>query len=167
MRLIAVTILAALGVLVPAGVAAARPNALETALVRQINSVRAERGLRPLVTSRQLAASAAQHTRDMGANGYFDHDSPDASPFWKRIQRWYSSSGWSFWSVGENLFCSSDELSVSHAVSAWLASRAHRANVLSRTWREIGISAMQFDSAPGDFGGKPVTLVTADFGVRR
>jgi hypothetical protein len=48
-----------------------------------------------------------------------------------------------------------------------VASRAQRANVLSRTWREIGISAMQFDSAPGDFGGKPVTLVTADFGVRR
>jgi len=47
------------------------------------------------VTSRKLAASAAQHTREMGANGYFDHDSLGASPFWKRIQRWYPSSGWS------------------------------------------------------------------------
>ncbi len=47
------------------------------------------------MTSRKLAASAAQHTREMGANGYFDHDSLGASPFWKRIQRWYPSSGWS------------------------------------------------------------------------
>jgi uncharacterized protein YkwD len=166
-RLVAIAFVVVVGGLVPTGVAAARPNALETALAQEINSVRAEHALRPLAISARLGASAAEHTREMGAQGYFEHESRDATPFWKRIEHWYPSRGQSFWSVGENLFSSSEDLTAERAVSAWMASRAHRLNVLSRTWREIGISAIRFDSVPGEFGGKPVTLVTADFGARR
>ena len=39
--------------------------------------------------------------------------------------------------------------------------------MLSRTWREVGVSAIHFDSAPGEYGGGPATIVTADFGARR
>ena len=46
-------------------------------------------------------------------------------------------------------------------------SPGHRANILSRSWREIGVSAIHFESAPGEFEGSRVTLVTADFGLRR
>jgi len=38
---------------------------------------------------------------------------------------------------------------------------------LAREWREVGVAAEHFDSAPGPFGGRSVTIVTADFGVRR
>jgi uncharacterized protein YkwD len=48
-----------------------------------------------------------------------------------------------------------------------MQSPPHRANLLDRSWREIGVSAIHFDSAPGDYAGGPVTIVTADFGVRR
>jgi uncharacterized protein YkwD len=48
----------------------------------------------------------------------------------------------------------------------WLANRAHRRNVLSPLWREIGVAAVYSPNAPGDFGDAEVTLVTADFGVR-
>jgi uncharacterized protein YkwD len=167
MRLIAVMSLAALAGFAQTGVASGRTGALQSALVREINAVRADHGLRPLSTSDELAASASQHTREMGSDGYFHHESRDASPFWKRIQHWYVSSGWSFWSVGENLFWSRRGLTAPIAISAWMASPTHRANLLSRTWREVGISALRFDAAPGTFGGRPVSIVTADFGIRR
>ena len=150
----------------PASVAEPQ-RALQAALVLEINALRREHGLRPLVSSSKLSTAAAQHTREMGAAGYFDHESVDSTPFWKRIERWYSSKRWRSWSVGENLLYSSPDLTASDGVEMWMNSPQHRANLLSRSWREIGISAIHFAAAPGEFDGKPVTIVTADFGVRR
>jgi uncharacterized protein YkwD len=47
-----------------------------------------------------------------------------------------------------------------------MLSPPHRENLLSREWREIGIAAIHFSSAPGEYEGRPVTIVTADFGAR-
>ena len=142
-------------------------TALANALLHNINAARRQRGLRPLANSTRLAIAATQHTREMGAHGYFEHESYDSTPFWKRIERWYPSRGWNSWSVGENLLYSSPDLTVGGALDEWMASPPHRANLLSRTWREIGISAIHFEAAPGEYEGDPVTIVTADFGARR
>jgi uncharacterized protein YkwD len=48
----------------------------------------------------------------------------------------------------------------------WMTSPEHRANLLDRNWREIGLSAVHSASAPGVYHGGAVTIVTADFGVR-
>ena len=146
---------------------AARQRALESQIVQAINVVRRGRGLRPLTVSTKLAAAAAQHTREMGVDGYFDHDSFNSTPFWKRIERWYPSTKWSSWSVGENIEYETPDLDAQQSVTIWMNSPPHRANLLSRTWREIGISAMHFDAASGPYAGKAVTIVTADFGARR
>ena len=146
---------------------AQRKTALEAALVTTINGVRREHGLKPLAGSVRLSKAATQHTREMGIDGYFEHESFDSTPFSKRIARWYPSKNWSLWSVGENLVYSSPSLTARDAVEMWMDSPEHRANMLSRSWREIGISAIHFDSAPGEYDGGPVTIVTADFGVRR
>jgi uncharacterized protein YkwD len=103
----------------------------------------------------------------MGTKGYFEHESFDSTEFWKRISRWYTSKGKRTWSVGENLLYSSPDVSADEGVELWMDSPGHRANILSRQWREIGLSAMHFDSAPGEFEGGAVTLVTADFGLRK
>jgi uncharacterized protein YkwD len=142
-------------------------TALVSTLAREINDLRRERGLKPFTTSAKLSAAAAQHTREMGTEGYFEHNSHDSTAFWKRIERWYPSKGWRSWSVGENLVYSSPDLTASETVDLWMNSPPHRANLLNRTWREIGISAIHFDEAPGEYAGQPVTIVTADFGVRR
>jgi uncharacterized protein YkwD len=144
-----------------------RETALEAALVTTINGVRREHGLKPFAGSVKLSKAATQHTREMGVAGYFEHESFDSTPFWKRIARWYPSKNWRWWSVGENLVYSSPNLTARAAVEMWLNSPEHRANMLSRTWREIGISAIHFEAAPGEYGGQPVTIVTADFGSRR
>jgi uncharacterized protein YkwD len=146
----------------------ARQTALETGLVREINGVRQVHGLRPLLYSVKLTAAAVQHTREMGADGYFEHESFDSTEFWKRIARWYPSKGFRSWSVGENLLYSSPDVEgAGSGVEDWMSSPGHRANLLNRSWREIGIAAIHFDSAPGEYDGGPVTIVTADFGYRR
>jgi uncharacterized protein YkwD len=165
-RYAVIAFLAALA-LAPTCLASGGQTTLESGLVRQINVVRRDHGLRPLVMSKKLSAAATQHTREMGVDGYFEHESVDNSPFWKRIEKWYPSRGWSNWAVAENLLWSSPVLSPSAVVTAWFNSPEHRANMLGSRWREVGISAIRFDTAPGEYGGRAATIVTADFGARR
>jgi uncharacterized protein YkwD len=49
----------------------------------------------------------------------------------------------------------------------WLNSPSHRRTLLTAEWREIGLGAVHVASAPGAYGGREVTILTADFGVRR
>ena len=72
-----------------------------------------------------------------------------------------------YWAVGENLLYSSPDVDAPGAVEMWMESPEHRANILRKSWREVGISAVHADSAPGEYEGLPVTIITADFGVRR
>jgi uncharacterized protein YkwD len=69
--------------------------------------------------------------------------------------------------VGENLVWASPDLDALGAMQLWPKSPPHRENMLAPRWREIGISAVHAAAAPGTHGGQPVTIVTADFGVRR
>jgi uncharacterized protein YkwD len=149
----------------PAG-AARGLSALELDIVGRINAQRGARGLRPLRVSRGLTAAASYHSRQMGQIGFFEHESSNGAPFWKRIQRFYPA-GRGYWSVGENIFWESPDTTGSSAVHEWMTSPPHRQNILTREWREIGVSAMHFTDAPGAYGGRSVTVVTADFGVRR
>ena len=141
--------------------------ALETAVVGRMNAVRRAHGLRPLRASRRLRAAAVFHSQDMGRRGYFDHDSISGTPFWRRIERFYPSRGFRSWTVGENLLWGSDTYDAAFAVREWMASPPHRQNILSRSWREVGIGAVYFARAGGEYGGRRVTIVTADFGSRR
>jgi uncharacterized protein YkwD len=139
-------------------------SAIESGLLVRINTVRRSHGVRALKHSRGLSAAASLHSRQMARDGVFRHGSGEA--FWKRIERFYHSSGYSSWEVGENLAYGAPELDAVATVRAWLKSPAHRANLLSRTWREIGLGAVHVASAGGAFGNEPVTIVTADFGTR-
>jgi uncharacterized protein YkwD len=140
--------------------------ALEGSVVARMNAVRRSHGLRALRMSRRLRTAAVFHSKDMGRRGYFEHDSLTGTPFWRRIERFYPSRGFSSWTVGENLLWGSNTYDATFAVREWMESPPHRQNILSRDWREVGIGAVFFGRAPGEFGGRPVTIVTADFGSR-
>ena len=103
----------------------------------------------------------------MEADGYFAHNSFDGTAFWKRIQAFYPSSKYGFWSVGENLLWSSPNVDAQKAVTMWENGPEHRKNMLDPHWQEIGVSALHTDRAPGVSQGLAVTIVTTDFGVRR
>jgi uncharacterized protein YkwD len=139
---------------------------LEDAVLGRINQVRRGRGLRPLRHSVRLAAAASFHSNDMARKGYFEHDSANGTAFWRRIERFYPSRGFRSWTVGENLLWGSETYGAAFAVREWMNSPPHRANILSRDWREIGIGAVVVASAPGEYHGRAVTIVTADFGAR-
>ena len=135
-------------------------------LLHDVNALRASHGLAPLRLNAQLTAAAAQHSREMAVEGYFAHESFSGQSFWQRIENWYRP-GHSFFSVGENLLWSSPNVSARGAIQMWMASPEHRANLLRATWREVGFSAVHVASAPGAFRGLEVTILTADFGVRK
>jgi uncharacterized protein YkwD len=117
--------------------------------------------------SAKLAAAARSHSTEMAQRGYFSHDSANGSSFDKRISRYYSLSGRRYWSVGENLLWSSPDVSASAALDMWLNSPEHKKILLTARWREVGLAAVHVQAAPGSYGGREVTIVTADFGVRR
>lgn len=151
----------------PLRASAGTRSALATQVVAELNATRTARGLVPLRVSPALAAAAAVHSREMAEKGYFAHRSPDGSDFSKRVTRYYLPSGARTWSVGENLLWSSPTIDASGAIRMWLGSPGHRRNMLDPQWREVGISALHVDAAPGFYRGLEVTIVTADFGVRR
>jgi uncharacterized protein YkwD len=142
-------------------------SALEAAVLANVNQIRAKRGLRALKLSNRLSAAADQQSESMGAKGFFSHNSADGSAFWKRIRRYYTDRNYRYWSVGENLLWSSPDVDAGQALDVWMKSPEHRANLLSNKWREIGLSAIHVEAAPGAFEGLDVTIVTADFGARR
>jgi uncharacterized protein YkwD len=103
----------------------------------------------------------------MVAGGFFAHASSDGTSFWKRVRRWYGSRGYAYWAVGENLLWASPSVAPEQALQMWLASPPHRKILLTPKWEEIGLAAVHAPVAPGAFEGLEVTVITADFGVRR
>jgi uncharacterized protein YkwD len=132
-----------------------------------MNAIRQSHGLVPLHLSTALGSAARQHSESMALKGYFAHQSADGSAFWKRVQNFYSPGHYALWSVGENLLWTSDNLDSAGALQMWMNSPPHRENLLTARWREVGISAVHAAAAPGTYSGLDVTIVTADFGVRR
>jgi len=141
-------------------------SSMESQLFGSINAVRAQHGLRPFRLSRGLTLAATQHSTSMVQKGYFAHESANGTSFWRRIASFYGYSGYRDWSVGENILWSSPDISATDALHMWMTSPEHRANLLDHGWREIGLSAVHVNSAPGVYDGDAVTVVTADFGVR-
>ena len=130
-------------------------DSFENAVFQKLNQTRVSHGLVPLRLSTRLTTASNAHSVEMADDGYFDHSSRDGTPFWKRVDQWYGSSGYRFWSVGENLLWASPSLTPDHAIAMWMASPEHRANILNAQWREIGIAAVHLSNAPGVYHGLP------------
>jgi uncharacterized protein YkwD len=125
-----------------------------------LNQERASRGLRTLRADAKLRRAADRHARDMVARRYFAHDSKSGASFVARIKR----TGWHrarrSWTVGENLGYGSGSLATPRSmIRGWMDSSCHRANILGRKFRMIGIGVA--DGAPTGGGG--ATYAT-DFG---
>jgi uncharacterized protein YkwD len=174
MRTLAAVAVAVATVLVTAPIAAPAQSAnverrasLEVALVKALNRVRADAGLKPLRSSPSLRTAARGHSTAMLELGFFSHESADGTAFNERIRRHYTNRGWRTWSVGEALLASAGTTIEPDAiVEAWLESPPHRAIILSPTWHDAGIGALYAPAAPKEFGGSATIVVTADFGLR-
>ncbi len=129
-----------------------------------INAERSRHGLGPLKLNRRLSAAATAHAADMDARNYFSHDSLDGGSFVDRIRRAGYLSGARSWKVGENLAWGSHERSTPGAITqSWMKSPGHRANILSSSFREIGIGVV--NGAP-QAGISPAATYATSFGAR-
>jgi uncharacterized protein YkwD len=139
---------------------------LEDQVAERVNLVRRWHGLAPLRESDGLAAAARRHSREMAVKGYFEHNTASGTAFWRRIERTYASSGYGRWEVGENIAWNTMRATTVAIVRQWLDSPAHRENLLSGSWRELGLGAYRVRRACGAYGGRRVTIVTLDLGIR-
>jgi len=123
----------------------------ESRIIGAMNRVRVEHGLRPLRVVERLHAAARAHSADMIRRGYFGHGA-----FARRMDGY----GVQARVVGENLAWGSGVYSAPGTiVHEWLVSAEHRANLLRRGFRRVGIGALT-----GTFAGHAgAFVVTADF----
>jgi uncharacterized protein YkwD len=91
---------------------------VEENVVEQTNAMRARHGLPPLTVDRRLVQSARAHTAWMTRSRRLRHTSQP---------------------VAENI--AMGQQSAQEAVRSWMSSSGHRANILSRNHRRIGVSA--------------------------
>ncbi|MGB2953147.1 MAG: CAP domain-containing protein [Gaiellaceae bacterium] len=127
-----------------------RLTSSEGALLRVINSVRAQSGLARLRPDAHLERAARAHSTDMLRRGYFDH-----GDFAARMSRFGCRGPY----LGENLAWGTGRLGPAEVVRMWLASPGHRANLLHPGLRRLGVA-----TPTGSFEGYGVsTVVTADF----
>jgi uncharacterized protein YkwD len=168
-----VAMLALVGaVTAPAASVSAR-DTLESALVKRVNAVRTARGLPRLRGVPRLSKAAARHAGSMAGVSYFRHDlhTPARSRTWTPFASWirwfYPGPGYRSWGAGENLAWGTPDLTARKAVAQWLASPGHRANLLARGWRHLGVAAVHVRNPGGYFRAwDDVTIVVAEFGRR-
>jgi uncharacterized protein YkwD len=129
-------------------------SAPESSILRAMNGVRAQHGLRPLRVDGALVEAARRHTADMVRRDYFSHGN-----FAARV-RTFHARGPIF---GENLAWGTGSYATARSIVAkWLASPPHRANLLRPGFTRIGLG-----TAVGKFAGAAgATVVTADFAGR-
>jgi uncharacterized protein YkwD len=129
-----------------------------------LNAQRERHGLRPLTLNKRLSRAARLHAQDMVRRDYFSHDSLGGGSFVDRIRRTGYLRGAGSWTVGENLAWGTGGSSAPRAITEmWMNSPGHRANILSASFREVGIGLAI--GAPGA-GGSPAATYATDFGAR-
>lgn len=147
----------------------ARPGeASEAALAKSVvcllNKQRSRRDIRKLRVNSALSAAARRHTVDMVTRNYFDHVSKSGADVVDRLTQTGYIGGARSWTVGENLAWGSGTRSTPREiVSAWMDSPGHRANILQRRFREIGIGVVF--QAPNGASSTAATYTTT-FGAR-
>ena len=105
----------------------------ESEVVRLVNAVRAENGLRPLSVNWELARVARYKSEDMAANRYFSHTSPTYGTPFQMIR----SFGLSYRTAGENI--AYGQRTPAEVMDAWMNSSGHRANILNSSYTHIGV----------------------------
>jgi uncharacterized protein YkwD len=126
----------------------------ERGVLALLNDIRHEHGLPAFVASTALRGAAREHSSDMLARGYFEHDGPTET-FDTRIRRFFASP-----LVGENIAWGTGRYaSAGGIVSLWMHSPPHRRIILMPTLHRVGLGV-----AMGSFQGNPGALMaTADF----
>src|SRR5262245_52384032 len=104
------------------------------------NQIRARHDLPLLRENARLRRAALGHSRAMVGERYFEHTTPGGTTMVDRIMRARYARPNEGWAVGENLAWGTGPLATARAaMQSWMNSPGHRANILRRTYRELGV----------------------------
>ncbi len=136
----------------------AGPDVFLAAVVRSdvisyTGDARVGEGGEALIENGLLDDAAQAKAEDMAARGYFSHVGPDGEEPWV----WLDRAGYEYVYAGENLAVRFNDSK--DVVDAWMASPAHRANIVKPQYKEIGVGL-----ADGTYKGGPATFVVQYFG---
>lgn len=139
---------------------AASARAQRRAVRCLVNWARAQEGERRLRPSRELHRAAALKGRGVASCGELSH-----APCNSGVTDAVRQAGYPYSTFGENLFVGLDhQISAWDVVAAWLASPPHRANIMRRGFRELGLAGVP---AHGFFGDVDSVVWVAAFGARK
>jgi uncharacterized protein YkwD len=113
-------------------------------VLQLVNKERAARRLPPLRRVPELDQAAEKRARDMADRDYFAHVSPDGVTPGDQV----IAAGYRPLMCGENI--ASGYANAASVMRAWMDSPGHRANILERRFRDIGLSFLE---APGTDSG--------------
>lgn len=143
---------------------AANLEAFRAAIVCLHNQIRARNGLPLLRGNTKLRRAAEGHSAEMVRKQYFEHTSPSGRTMVDRILAADYVRADQGWVLGENLEWGTGSMATPRgAVDAWMHSPGHRANILKRSYRHMGIGIALGIPAGGGNGA----TITVDFGARR
>ena len=119
-------------------------NNYESTVLSLINNIRVSNGLNALQASQTLTDIARSRCNDMITNSYFSHYTPDG----RNIFNIYRENGVSYKNGGENLAQSSPASTGTPEafINAWMASPAHKANILRPEYNKIGIGISESEN---------------------
>jgi uncharacterized protein YkwD len=133
----------ALSPLVVKTAASAEPSnlePLEAELLAQVNRVRSDHHLVPLVRRSDLDRVALAHSIDMARRGYFSHQSPEGENAVNRLQQHGVTD---MRLAAENLGKTTQSDPSAQIVRSWLQSPDHRSNLLAPALNFTGIGIAQ------------------------
>ncbi|MEV0661450.1 sigma-70 family RNA polymerase sigma factor [Actinomadura luteofluorescens] len=111
-------------------------------VIRLANIQRARHGCRPLRENPMLTRAAQRHSADMAARRVLSHDGAGGQDPGARI----TAAGYRWRAWAENI--QQGAATPSSAVSSWMTSSYHRANILNCGYTEIGVGMVSGSGGP-------------------
>lgn len=112
-----------------------RPD-LEQEMLRLINAERAMAGVRPLAMDSALTSLSRAYSAEMFTRGYFSHNTPEGVDPFQRMKK----ANIKYLYAGENLALAP---TLMRAHTGLMNSPGHRANILQKAYRKIGIGILE------------------------
>jgi len=148
--------LTSLGATAPANAAGPSPkhDRVERSVIKKLNAIRTQHGVRKLRSSRGLARAADAKSAAIATTGDFSHGDVRS-----RVNRYVRAS-----LIGETLAWVpvAQGRRADSVVNAWMASPSHSATLLSASFRRVGVARRR-----ATIGGAPAVVFTVDLAAAR
>jgi uncharacterized protein YkwD len=135
------------------------------AILCLLNAERASHGLPAFDRSKKLQRAAQKHSARMTGSGCFEHQCPGEGDLVSRLGTVdYLLGGLAGWICAENIAWGETTAGTPRAMmDAWMNSAGHRANILNRDLREVGVG---FTKGSPANASAAAGIYTTDFGSR-